>query len=60
MRDPERWKPVFIFIVTTLILSVFSAWLAWVHDAERWGLLAGAYVVLLFIVWRFWDYRPPD
>ena len=60
MRDLERWRPVFIFVVTTLILGFFGLWLVWVRDTERWALLVGAYVGLFFIVWRFWDYHPPD
>lgn len=59
MKNPERWGRIFVFLTTTLIMAVIGLWLAWVRDTERWWHFTGYCAVLGFLIWRFWDYRPP-
>lgn len=59
MRNPERWGRIFVFVATTIIMAVIGLWLAWVRDTERWDYLAAYFVVLGFLIWKLWDYRPP-
>jgi len=60
VRDPERYKGLFIFVFTTVVMLAVGLFLTWAKDTERWYLFAGYFVVLSFIIGKFWDYRPPD
>jgi len=60
MRDLERWRPLFIVVATTLIMAVVGLFLAWVRSTERWFLFGLYCLAVGIIIWRFWDYRPPD
>jgi len=60
MREPERWKPVFIFVFTSVVLAILGVWMAWVRETERWWYLAGYYAVMFLVIWRLWNYRSPD
>lgn len=60
MRDPERYRGLFVFAFTAIVMTVLGLWLAWVRDTERWELLALYFVVLGVVVWKFWGYRSPD
>lgn len=60
LKDPERYKGLFVFTVTTIIMTVLGLWLAWVKDTGRWHLFAIYCAVLGFVIWKFWDYREPD
>ncbi len=57
---PGRGERIFVFVVTTIVMAIIALWLAWVRDTGRWELF-GLYVAGLgFVVWKFWDYRPPS
>lgn len=57
MRDPERYKGIFIFVVTTIIMTILGLWLAWVRDTGRWHLFAIYCAVMVVIIIKYWDYR---
>lgn len=60
MRNPERWKGLFVFTFTTIIMAVIGVFLTWVKQTASWGYFAIYTAILGFIIGKFWDYRPPD
>jgi uncharacterized membrane protein len=60
MREPGRGERIFVFAFTTVAMMIIGLWLAWVRDTERWGLLALFFAVMAVVIWKLWDYRPPD
>jgi len=58
--SPGRGERIFVFVFTTVVMTVLGLWLAWVRDTERWHLLALFFVVLGIAIWKLWDYRPPS
>ena len=60
MRDPERYKGIFIFVVTTIIMTVLGLWLAWVRETGRWHLFWIYCSVMAVIIVKYWNYRDDD
>lgn len=59
MKDPERYKGLFIFVFTTVVMGVLGLWLAWVRDTQRWHLFAIFCAVLAVAIVKLWNYREP-
>ncbi len=57
MRDPERYKGLFVFVFTSITMGILGLWLAWVRDTGRWYLFAIYMAVLGVVIWKLWDYR---
>lgn len=58
MRDPERYKGLFVFVFTFVVMTIIGAFLFWVRETGRWEWFAVYCVVLAFIIGRTWNYRP--
>lgn len=56
MRDPERYKGLFIFVFTTVVMTVLASWLAWVRATDRTELLLLYFAGLGFVIWKYWDH----
>ena len=60
MRDPERYKGLFVFVVTTIGMTAIGIFLTWVRESGHWEWFAVYCVILAFIIGKYWDYRPPS
>ncbi|MBA2125051.1 hypothetical protein DLM45_02265 [Hyphomicrobium methylovorum] len=58
--DPERWKPLFMFVCMTIGMGLLGVFVRFATSPENWHWYAGFWVVMGVIIWKFWDYRPPD
>jgi hypothetical protein len=58
--SPGRGEQIFVFVFTTVIVTIVGLWLAWVRETGRWELFALFSFGLGFVIWKFWDYRPPS
>lgn len=56
----ERWRGLFIAVFTLVVVAAVASFLAWTRDTERWHLFGAYFVVLAIVIWRVWDWRPPD
>ena len=59
MKDPERYRGLFIFVFTTVVMGILGLWLAWIRDTGRWELFAAYCLVMVFAIGRLWNYREP-
>jgi len=53
----ERYRSLFIFVFTALVMGVLGLWLAWIRDTERWGYFAAYTFVLGFFIGKWLDHR---
>lgn len=57
---PTRGERIFVFLFTTIVVVIVGIGLSWLRDTGRWELFALYFVVLGFVIWKFWDYCPPS
>lgn len=57
MKDPERYKGLFIFVFTTTAMTAIGFFLNWCRDNRRWDLFAVYAAAILYFMWRYWDDR---
>ena len=60
MRDPDRWRPVFMLVWMTVTLGGLGLLVAWARETERYWILWGLSLLLAFLIGRLWNYREPD
>lgn len=53
-------RAIFVFVFTTVVMTILGLWLAWVRDTSRWHLFAIYCAALSFVIWKYWDYREPE
>lgn len=60
MRDPDRWRPVFMLVWMTVTMGGLGLLVAWARETERYWILWGLSLLLAFLIGRLWNYREPD
>ena len=58
--DPERWKPLFIFVFMTVGMSLLGVFIRFATAPGNWHWYAVFWIAMGVFIWKFWDYRPPD
>ncbi|WP_181335370.1 hypothetical protein [Hyphomicrobium methylovorum] len=49
-----------MFVCMTIGMGLLGVFVRFATSPENWHWYAGFWVVMGVIIWKFWDYRPPD
>ncbi len=55
--DPERYKGLFVFVFTSVSMTLLWIWQTWARETGRWEHQALFFAVLAFVIWKYWNYR---